>query len=239
MKRLWLVVGVAVLVGLLGVALLGAVAFAQDDDGADWPFDFRQRLHEAIAGVLGISVEEYDSAVDTARDQVLDDAVSEGWLTQEQAERMAERTAEGFGPGMRGGFFGRRGGPGFMGWGETSLVAVAADELGMTTEDLVAELQDGKSIADVAAEQGVALQNIADAFIAQRTEDLNAAVEDGRITQEQADQMLEHMSEEVLEHLEGEMPFGGPGSGCGHGGGFGRGGMNHWNLPALPGESES
>ena len=239
MKRFWMVVGVAVLVGLLGVALLGAVAFAQDDDGADWPFDFPQRLHEAIAGVLGISVEEYDSAVDTARDQVLGEAVSEGWLTREQADRMAERAAEGFGPGMRGGSFGRRGGPGFMGRGETSLVTVVAGALGMTTEDLVAELQDGKSIADVAAEQGVELQAIADAYIARRTEGLDAAVEEGRITQEQADWMLEHMSEEVLEHLEGEMPLGGRGPGCGHGGGFDRGGMNHWNLPALPGESES
>lgn len=244
MKGFWKVIGIAVLVGLLGVALAGAVAFAQEDDVADWPFDFRVRLHEAIAGVLGISVDEYDSAVDTAREQVLDEAVAEGVLTQERADLMQERAAEGFGPGMQGGFFGGRGHGGMMGGfggrGDSSLLAIAAEQLGMTQEDLLAELQDGSTIADLAAEQGVELQDIADAYIAQRAEDLAAAVEAGRITQEQADAMLEHMSEEMLECLEGDFAFGGPGKGGrGRHGGFGSGGMRPGGPPTLPGESES
>lgn len=239
MKRFWKVIGIAVLVGLVGVLLAGAVAFAQDDDGTDWPFDFRQRLHEAIADVLGISVEEYDVAVDTAREQVLDEAVDEGWLTEEQAERMEERAGEGWGAHMRGGFLGGRGRGGakggFLGWEDGSLLDIAADQLGMTQEDLVAELQDGSTIADLAAEKGVELQAIADAFVAQRAEDLAEAVEEGRITQERADWMLEQMGEQVLEHLESGLPF----DGCGPRGGFGPGRMRPGGQPALPGESES
>jgi len=140
MKGFWKVIGIAVLVGLLGVALAGAVAFAQEDDVADWPFDFRVRLHEAIAGVLGISVDEYDSAVDTAREQVLDEAVAEGVLTQERADLMQERAAEGFGPGMQGGFFGGRGHGGMMGGfggrGDSSLLAIAAEQLEKAASEL-------------------------------------------------------------------------------------------------------
>ena len=71
------------------------------------------------------------------------------------------------------------------------------------------------ALADVAGEKGVELQTIADAYIAQRTEVLNQAVSEGRITQQQADAMLAQMQETVLEHLQEGLPArgGGPG-GC-------------------------
>ena len=105
MRKLWNN-GIATLVAILGVAAIGAVVYAQDaEEGSGWPFDFGQRFREAVAEVLGISVEEYDTAVETAQGQVVDEAVTEGWLTEDQAEQMRERMAEGFGPGMRGGKF--------------------------------------------------------------------------------------------------------------------------------------
>ena len=66
MKKFWTIAGIATLVAVLGVVSLGAVAYAQDD-GSGGPFDFGGRFREAISGVLGISVEEYDAAVDQAR----------------------------------------------------------------------------------------------------------------------------------------------------------------------------
>jgi polyhydroxyalkanoate synthesis regulator phasin len=237
---------------LLGAAVLGTIALAQDgEDGTVWPFDLRQRVHDAIAAALGISADEYDAVVDTARQQVLDDAVSEGVLTEEQAERMSERWAQGVGPGGMGAFgrgrgmMGRQGGfGGMMAGTEISLLGVAAEELGMTLDELTAALQDGKTIADLAAEKGVEPQVIADAFVAQRAEWLAEAVADGRITQQQADWMLENMQEQVLEHL--DAPFAGaagPG-GCwgGHqGGSWRRGGgmMGPGGLQGFPGTDES
>jgi hypothetical protein len=249
-RKLWTIVGLVTLVVLLGATALGAIAFAQDgEDGASWPFDFRQKVHDAIASALGIGVDEYDVAVETARQQVLDEAVSEGVLTEEQAERMSERLAEGVGPGMggfgrRGGMIGGRGGfGGMMAGSQASLLSVAAEELGLTVEELTAELQDGKTIAGVAAEQGVEPQAIVDAFVAQRADWLAQAVADGRISQEQADWMLEHMQEQVLEHL--DAPFsgaGGPG-GCwgGRQGGSWRGGpgMMGPGFRGYPGTGES
>lgn len=88
-----------------------------------------------------------------------------------------------------------------------SLIAVAAEKLDMTIPELHEALEDGRTIADLAQEKGVELQDIADAWLAERAEILSQAVADGRITQEQADEMLEHMGEEVLEHLQATWPW--------------------------------
>lgn len=200
MKKLWKIAGIATLVAVLGVVSLGAVAYAQDD-GSGEPFDFGGRFREAIAGILGISVDEYDAAVEQAREQVVDQALDEGWLTEEQAERMQERFEEG--PGRRGMGDGFMKPPkGFMGRGDTSLIGVAAEKLDISVEDLHAQLIDGRSIAEVAEEQGVETQEIIDAYLAQLEENLTQKVADGEITQNQADWMLEQAAERVPEQLE-------------------------------------
>ena len=57
----------------------------------------------------------------------------------------------GMGPGGGWGRMMRMGGR----WGgpENSLISIAAEKLGMTTDELIAELQAGKTIADVAARE--------------------------------------------------------------------------------------
>ncbi len=237
MKKAWKIVGIAALVAILGVAAIGAVAFAQDDDGAGWPFDFGQRFREAVANILGISVEKYDAAVEQARGQVVDEALEEGWLTEDQAERMRERTDQGFGAwGMGKGLMGPRGGfmgphTGFMGRGGDSLFGLAAEKLGISVQDLFAELQDGKSIADVASDKGVEVQDIADAYLAQFEENLKQAVEDGNITQNQADWMLEQAQEKVPDQLNNTW------EGCGPGG-F-RGGGRPGRMWGFPGQDDA
>jgi hypothetical protein len=219
MRKVWKIAGVATLVAVLGVMAVVGVVAAQgpEGDGMGWGFDLRQKMKEAVANVLGIGVEEYDSALVTARDQVLEQAVAEGHLTQEQADRMRERPEEGFGTGMRGprGF-----GKGWAG-PESSPVAIAAEALGMTADELLAELQGGKSIADVANERGVDPQTIADSILASMKDNLAQAVADGKITQEQADQMLSRMEERATD-LDCAAPFGGRGlPRGGNGGGLG------------------
>jgi hypothetical protein len=93
---------------------------------------------------------------------------------------------------------GPMGGMNGVGGPNSSLVAVAADVLGIDRVDLVAELQDGASIADVAGDQ---VDAIVDAYVATRADRLAALVADGRLTQEQADQLLATMKTNVLEQL--------------------------------------
>jgi len=199
MKRIWKFAGIATLVAILGVAALGAVAYAQDD-GSGGPFDFGGRFREAVANILGITVDEYNAAVEQAQEQVVDEALEEGWLTEDQAERMRERMDEGLAPrGMDKGFMEPRGG--LLGRGGDSLVSMMAEELDMSVRDLVAELQEDKTLADVASEHDVDAQAVADAYLAQLEENLTQAVADGKITQNQADWMLQQATESVPDQL--------------------------------------
>ena len=127
---------------------------------------------------------------------------------------------------MRGGMFGGRGW-GMMGGSGESLISVAAEKLDLTVEQLVDELEAGKTIADVAKAKGVELKTIVDGFIAPRAEYLAELVTDGRITQEQADAMLAHMREQAGEHLDEAYPFSCDGE-CGGYMSEGLGGCGRW-----------
>ena len=72
----------------------------------------------------------------------------------------ASATAPGYGPmagfgGMHGGMF-----------GETPMLTTAAQYLGMSQTDLRAQLQTGKSLADVAQAQGKSVTGLEDAIVA-------------------------------------------------------------------------
>jgi polyhydroxyalkanoate synthesis regulator phasin len=201
LKRLWKIAGIAMLVAVLGIAAVGVAAFAQGDTGtSDSPFDYVTKFKEALAGILGISVDEYDAAVDKAEQQVVDQAVSEGLLTEEQAAELQsrlDRAAAGAGLGKA---FGRidKGLGGFAG---VSFRSVAAEQLGMELTDLHTELQNGKTIAALAEEKGVGTQTIVDAYLAQVKEKLDEKVASGDITQEQADTQLEQAKTRAAEKL--------------------------------------
>ena len=88
-------------------------------------------------------------------------------------------------------------------WGgpDNSLVAVAAKVLGMEQTALVAELNTGKTIADVAQVKGVALDKIVTAFVQPHVEWLMQAVKDGKLTQAQADEYIATMKANLTAKL--------------------------------------
>ena len=121
-------------------------------------------------------------------------------------------TCGGYEMGGRG-----RGGFGYRG----TMPTILAEALGMTSEGLYAALSDGQTIAEVAEAQDVELDDLVEALVAPRIEQLEQAVADDYLTQEQADWMIEEMTEHMAYRLEN--------FGLGHGvsggpGGYGRGG---------------
>jgi hypothetical protein len=80
---------------------------------------------------------------------------------------------------------------------------------------LVAELNTGKTIAQVAQATGVALDKIVTAFVQPHVDWLNQAVEDGKITQAQADQYIAAMKANITAKL--SAPFTPRGNGNGQG----------------------
>lgn len=120
-----------------------------------------------------------------------------------------------FGPGGRG-MMGRQ-----FGYGEPMYERVA-EALGLEVDAFISALQSGKTVAELAAEQGVDLDTVSAAITAQATEHLNAMVAAGYLTQEQADAHLATMTANLEAHLNGGLMFG-------SGMGFGRGGCPMWD----------
>jgi len=75
----------------------------------------------------------------------------------------------------------------------------AADAIGISREDLLTQLGDGKSIAQVAQSKDVDVQKVIDAMVADAKEHLADAVRSGRLTQAQADERLEKVTEHTTE----------------------------------------
>lgn len=96
-----------------------------------------------------------------------------------------------------------------------SLVAIAAEALSMDEAAMIAELQAGKTIADLAAARNVALDTIVDAFVAVRADRLAARVAAGNLTQAQADAMLATLRANVTARLSQPWSAQGPGMGAG------------------------
>jgi len=108
------------------------------------------------------------------------------------------------------------------GLGQVELDA-AAKVLGMTTDELSTALQGGKTLEQVATDQGVEIQKVQDAIQAVHATEMRdriaQAVTDGTITQPNADWLLEGLDKGYI-GVPGGFGFGGP-RGGGHG--FGKG----------------
>jgi predicted DNA-binding protein YlxM (UPF0122 family) len=186
-----------------------------------------------VAEAQGVDTQAIVDAINAEIEQWVQEAVDEGRLTQEQAAQILESLADAdgerllgmpFGPHMRGGFHGGWGGP-------CGGLDVAAEVLGMEPEQLMAELRDGKTLAEIAEERGVDPQAVEDAMIAHMEQMLQQAEEDGTLSPECAECARQGFGEcegNGLEHKHGFLGMGR--GGHGHFGGFWPGG------PAPEGE---
>jgi hypothetical protein len=137
--------------------------------------------------------------------ETLKPLVDAGTITQAQADAViAALQADMPAHGERGP--GGKGGPG---------LDVAAQALGMTTDELHTALDGGQTLAQVASDKGVNVQVVVDALVASATNHINEEVTSGEITQAQADQKLADLSQHVTDRVNNPRPEGGPRGGHG------------------------
>ena len=196
MKRLLMIVAAVVVLAVGAVAVGGAATSAQDSDGSLGTFLGR------VAERLGISEEELDTAIDGARSESIDEAVAEGRLTEEQAERARE---SGFPLRAR-----------FRGAGEhkSYVTEAAAQVLGMSQEELK-ELKESNSLAEIVEAQDMTVEDFKADLLIQLQALLDSDVTDGTLSQEQADRIFGCAEEKIDSILSGE------GRPHGRSGGFG------------------
>ncbi len=149
--------------------------------------------------------------------EILKPLVDDGTITQEQADKVSEaliaaRPEGGFGSGR--GDRGDHGGRGGHGFGKGIGLDAAAEALGMTADELKTELRDGTTVKELAEEKDVELSKVIGALVAAANERIDQAVENGRISEERAEEMKGNVSERITAFVNGERPeagFGRPG----------------------------
>ena len=92
-----------------------------------------------------------------------------------------------------------------------------AETLGLTSDELTAEVNAGKTIAGIAEEQGISRTDLLVTLETAHTDSLAQAVSDGYLTREQADSLLAQMDgryEWMLDNLGSATGMLGAGGGC-------------------------
>jgi hypothetical protein len=196
-----------------------------------------QALIANLAGILHLSSDQMKSDLQQAADQTIDQMLSRGQITQQQADRMKKAVASGQFPG---GFFGFGRQPGMMGGARTQVmrdamsagVTAAAGALGTTPDKLRSDLRSGKSLAQLEQAAGVSDATLRTDVAGAVKPVLDRAVAAGTIQQGQEDQILNAIKN-------GRFPFGGPMGRHGRFGGPPGGGSGGQPGPAAFGSTSS
>ena len=215
MRRKVMLVGVAALAAAGGGAAIAAATGSPNDE--------RKAVIDDAAKQLGVTPAKLSSALKKALENRVDSAVAAGRLSKDQGEALKKRIESDDYPALGLGFgLGHRGGPGGPEMHRGGHLDAAAAYLGVSQDALRAQLEDGKTLADVAeATKGKSVDGLVAALVADEKEKLDAAVKAGRLTQAQADTILADAKARTTDLVNGTFSarphgrFGGPGDGNG------------------------
>lgn len=209
---------IAGLVGAVAAAAVVGTALAQTPSPTQTPnqakTNYGNVFLDQLAKALNITRDQLNSAITTARNATVDQAVQDGRLTQDQANQIKSRQGNApFGFGFNFGFHGRewghKAGPGMMGFRMSGDVLNAvAGVLKMTPQDLTNQLRSGKTLGQLA--QGNE-QAVKDAIKNAVKPQLDQAVKNGRMTQQQEDNILNRIQSQDLNQIGGAHWNFGPG----------------------------
>ncbi|MGG1662789.1 hypothetical protein [Brevibacillus sp. NRS-1366] len=174
----------------------------------------------AIAEAQGVSTDDVVALLVKQQDAKLAEAVSAGKLTQEQADKMKEKSSEHVKAMVENTHQGR-------GFGREMVFAGGFEKneellslLKLDADKLKEELKADKSLAAVAKAQGVSTDDVVALLAGQQEAKLQEAVKAGKLNQEQADKMSENATDRVKAMVENTHQGRGPGKGIGFGIGF-------------------
>jgi predicted DNA-binding protein (UPF0251 family) len=203
------VVAAAAIAAVIGYAVISDRGTAS----ADTAGGTASRLEELLAQKLGISVEALQAAQKGARDQLADELLAAGTITQAQADRIKSSDVSSGFPRAFG--FGGRPGGGLM-KAEVNVAQITADLSHIDLPTLRSELSQGKSLAQVADEHGVSRDTLKNAILDAEKSALSAQVAKGNITQAAADEAQQRFSDRVDALIDSTGHVGGLGPMRGH-----------------------
>jgi hypothetical protein len=183
-----------------GLAVAGAgAAVAATQLGS--PKEESQAIINDAAKQLGIQPSKLSDALKKALENRVDAAVQAGRLTKAEGAAIKQRIESGEFPLFLGPPMGHFG-PGPFG----DKLDAAASYLGLTQDQLRTKLDSGKTLAQVAKDQGKSVDSLIDALVADAKKHLDDAVADGRITQAQENQILSDLKQRITDQVNATAP---------------------------------
>lgn len=207
-KRRWLMAAAAAL-AVIGVGAGVAMAQSGDEGGG-------ASFLDRVAQKLGIDTPKLEQALSDARSDQIDQAVTDGDLTQDQADRMKERL-DALPDGAFGGGFGLRFHRGhgkafgfgllWPGIGPGEIHEKLAGFLGVSVEQLGAELSaDNATLANVAEAHGKSRDELKTFIEGEAKTKLDKAVAAGDLTQKRAGEILTKLGERLDHMIDRDLP---------------------------------
>jgi uncharacterized protein YidB (DUF937 family) len=164
------------------------------------PADETQAVITDAARKLGVEPLQLSNALKQALKDHIDAAVADGRMTKAEGEALKGRIDSGafplFGPPLLGpGRFHHFGHHIFPG------LSAAASYLGLSERQVRDQLETGKSLAQVAKDEGKSVDGLVAALKAQLKSRLDAAVAAGRVTKAQEDEILSNADDRIREFV--------------------------------------
>jgi len=227
-RKLWLVI---LLVGLFVISI-GAVG-AQDS--SDTQSALRpERPIRALIGIVvdatgleardilgqlrdGLTLADIITANDGDVNQVIADAVAiltdeinqgvaDGKITPERADSLLSNLEDVVTQAVNGELSPNRLDRGAVrDAAKRTLVGATADATGLLPQQVIQQLRDGSTLADVITANGGDIDTVVNSAVAAATEQINTAVAEGRLGQEQADQLLANLPDLYQATVNGEL----------------------------------
>lgn len=164
-----LVVGVLAAGAVAGQAL--AQAGTRDEEAQPRGEEFLGR----VAAKLGVSVDELKAAISSTELDMLDEAVEQGNISQERADRLRQRIEEGR---LLAPLPGARAGQVRLQAAQRLVLHAAAELLEMTPRDLIQELRStGQSLAQLAEVKGISRDELKNGILEDVEKHLDAGLE--------------------------------------------------------------
>ncbi|HEY8768009.1 MAG TPA: DUF2680 domain-containing protein [Dehalococcoidia bacterium] len=154
----------------------------------------RQQFLQDVASRLGVSVDTLQGDIKDSEKALIDQAVTDGKLTQDQANDLKTRIDNGENVQL-GKILGNH--PKGIRRVVNDIIGEAAKVLGLQKSDVTAGLKAGTSLNDIANAHGMSTADFHTKLLAQVKSDLDTQVASGAITQAQADQAYQKFSNNI------------------------------------------
>ena len=172
--------------------------------------ELREGFLDGLAAELGITRDQLDEAIRNTSLDMVDAAVADGRITEEEAARVRDAIENGKSPFFSGPRFHHRGF--FLG----ATLEDIAGFLGVDRQVIVDGLQNDQSLAQIAEANGSSREELRAYLLSQLEERVNNAVANDKIDQDRANEILQNAPDRIDQLIDRvgrpEHPFkGGPG----------------------------